>query len=69
MQMESDFEPKYAGEWFIEQVRTFKNYSRSRIVAISAAYNLQQIAEILQVDFIRKQTARNFPEAYSFLKD
>ena len=23
MQMESDFEPKYAGEWFIEQIKTF----------------------------------------------
>ena len=27
MQMEPDFEPKYAGEWFVEQVKSFKNYS------------------------------------------
>ena len=26
MQMEADFEPKYAGEWLIEQIKTFKNY-------------------------------------------
>ena len=25
LQMENDFEPKYAGEWFIEQIKTFKN--------------------------------------------
>ena len=24
MQMEIDFEPKYAGEWFVEQIKTFK---------------------------------------------
>ena len=25
LQMEEDFEPKYAGEWFVEQIKTFKN--------------------------------------------
>ena len=67
MQMESDFEPKYAGEWFIEQVKTFKNYKNTRIVIISAAYNIPQIAENYGVDYIRKGTARNFPDAYKFL--
>ena len=28
MQMENDFEPKYAGEWLIEQIKTFKAYIR-----------------------------------------
>ena len=27
LQMEEDFAPKYAGEWFVEQVRTFKKYA------------------------------------------
>lgn len=67
MQMENDFEPKYAGEWFIEQVKTFKNYSKTRIVIISAAYNIPVIAENYGVDYIRKSTARNFPDAYKFL--
>ena len=69
MQMENDFEPKYAGEWFIEQVKTFKNYSKTRIVIISAAYNIEIIAKTLNVDYIRKTTARNFPQAYEFLKN
>ena len=68
MQMENDFEPKYAGEWFIEQVKTFKNYSKTRIVIISAAYNIPTIAENYGVDYIRKSTARSFPDSYGFLK-
>lgn len=69
MQMENDFEPKYAGEWFIEQIKTFKNYSKTKIVIISAAYNIAHIAETYGVEYIRKSTARSFPDAYSFLKD
>ena len=67
MQMETDFEPKYAGEWFIEQIKSFKNYSKSKIVAISAAYNLNLIAEQYSIEYIRKSTARNFPDSYNFL--
>ena len=67
MQMENDFEPKYAGEWFIEQIKTFKNYSKTRVVIISAAYNVSMIAENYGVDYIRKSTARSFPDSYKFL--
>ena len=69
MQMESDFEPKYAGEWFIEQIKTFKNYKNTRIVIISAAYNIPAIAENYGVDYIRKGTARSFPDSYTFLAE
>ena len=67
MQMENDFEPKYAGEWLIEQIKTFRNYDKTNVVIISAAYNIQHIAESNSVRYIRKQTARNFPDSYSFL--
>ena len=43
--MENDFEPKYAGEWFVEQIKTFKAYINTKIVIISAAYNIAHIAE------------------------
>ena len=69
MQMESDFEPKYAGEWFIEQIKTFKSYINTKIVIISAAYNINLIAENYGVNYLRKGTARSFPEAYAFLKE
>ena len=64
LQMESDFEPKYAGEWFVEQIKTLKNYYKTKIVIISATYNINLIAENLGVFYIRKSTARNFPESY-----
>lgn len=69
MQMENDFEPKYAGEWLIEQIKTFKNYSKTKIVIISATYNIHRIAEIYGVECIPKQTARNFPDSYQLLND
>ena len=69
LQMENDFEPKYAGEWFVEQIKTSKSYSKSKIVIISAAYNLKHIAEMLNVDSISKSTARNFPDSYLMLRD
>ena len=64
MQMENDFDPKYAGEWLIEQIKTFRNYANTKIVIVSAAYNISHIAEIYGVIYIRKSTARNFPDVY-----
>jgi len=64
MQMESDFSPQYAGEWFIEQIKTFKSHNLSKIIIVSAAYNISSIAEHYGVSYIRKSTARNFPEVY-----
>ena len=64
MQMEADFEPKYAGEWFIEQIKTFKNYLNTKIIIISAAYNIKHIAENYGVFAITNNTALNFPQAY-----
>jgi CheY-like chemotaxis protein len=69
LQMENDFEPKYAGEWFVEQIKTFKNYTKTRVVIISAAYNIKHIAELLDVECLSKTTARNFPDSYDFLKN
>lgn len=67
LQMEEDFAPKYAGEWLIEQIKTFKNYYKTKIVIISASYNIELIAKSLGVDYIRKSTARNFPDVYQKL--
>ena len=64
MQMENNYEPKYAGEWFIEQIKSFKSYLNTKITIISAAYNIKNIAENYGVNYLRKSTARNFPDAY-----
>ena len=62
MQMESDFLPLYAGEWFIKQVKFYKEYQNTKIVAISAAGNIRQIAEKYNVDYIPKYKCNNISE-------
>ena len=69
LQMESDFEPKYAGEWFVKQIKGFKNYLNTKVVIISGAYNIRHIAEINEVECIPKPTAYKFPQAYEILKN
>ena len=59
LQMESDFVPKYAGEWLIEQIKTFKEYNSTKIVIISASPNIRIIAERNQVLYLSKTIARN----------
>ena len=67
LQMEADFEPKYAGEWFIEQVKMLKAYMNTRIVIVSACYNIRTVAENLNVDYIPKPLVASKPEAYETL--
>lgn len=57
LQMEEDFSPKYAGEWFVEQIKTLKNYSNTKIIISSGSYNIKQIADNLNVDYIPKRVA------------
>lgn len=59
MQMESDFLPLYAGEWFIEQIKNFSAYKNTRIYIISAAPAIRLIAERYNVDYIPKYNCRN----------
>lgn len=57
LQMEEDFAPKYAGEWFVEQVKTFNKYFNTKIIVCSGCYNIKQIAESLSTDYIPKRVA------------
>ena len=60
LQMESDFLPKMAGEWFIEQIKTYsKYYKDTKIVIISASPSIKSIAERYGVLCIPKVVARN----------
>ena len=54
MQMEPDFLPLYAGEWFIKQIKFFNEYKNSKIIIISAAENIKQIAKNYGVSCIPK---------------
>lgn len=64
MQMEPDFLPLNAGEWFIKQIKFFKEYKNTRIVIISAASDIRQIAEKYDVAYISKYKCQNI-DAYS----
>lgn len=59
MQMESNFLPKLAGEWLIEQVQMFDEYKNTKIVIISASENIGQIAKKYKVNYIPKYIIRN----------
>src|SRR5574344_2547777 len=59
LQMELDFEPKLAGEWFAEQVKMLSAYKNTPLILISATYNIKMIAENLGVFFLPKRVAVN----------
>jgi len=60
LQMESDFLPKLAGEWLIEQIKTYdKYYKNTKIVIISASPVIDKIAQRQGVLYLPKSVARN----------
>lgn len=64
LQMETDFQPMLAGEWFVETVKKSQKTKKSKIVLVSATYNIGFIAAKLGVDYLSKRTIINFPDAY-----
>lgn len=59
LQMENNFLPKLAGQWFVEQIKTYKEYNNSKIVIVSASPSIRSIAEKLGVLYLPKTVARN----------
>ncbi len=55
LQMESDFAPESAGEWFVSQVKNTRSYLNCKVLIISGMYNIEFIADKLGVDFISKR--------------
>ncbi len=62
MQMESDFLPLLAGEWFIKQIKFFKEYKNTKIIIISASSNIKLTAEKYNVDYIPKYKCKDLNE-------
>ena len=69
LQMEMDFEPDFAGEWFVKRVKELSQYYRTRIFIVSASYDIKRIADNLGVSFIRKATAIQHPDVYKTIFD
>ena len=67
LQMESDYEPLFAGEWLVEQIQRFKNYYKTKIIIISGHPSINFIAEKFNVDGLSKNTLMSFPQAYEEL--
>ncbi len=67
LNMEYDFEPKYAGEWLVEQIKLLKQYYKTKIYICSAAYNIKMIAEHYNVNYIPKPLASRNREVYNGL--
>lgn len=69
MQMEPDFLPLNAGEWFIKQVQFYPEYKNSKIVIISASPHIEKIATKYGVDFIPKKLCRTTAPYEKILKN
>lgn len=69
LQMEMEFDPKHAGEWFIEQVKLLKQYKNTSIIIISAAYNIRSIANKLEVSCLPKAIAARDLTSYKLAID
>lgn len=69
LQMEWDFEPKHAGEWFVEQVKKLIEYKSIPIIIISASYNVRSIAKKLGVISLPKANAARDLNSYKLAID
>ena len=45
LQMESDFAPMSAGEWFVTQVKNTRSHFNTKILIVSGMYNIEFIAD------------------------
>ena len=64
LQMESNYLPKLAGVWLIEQIQMFEEYSDTKIVIISATSSIERIAKKYGVLYAPKYVIRNEDAEY-----
>lgn len=64
LQMELDFEPEHAGEWLIRNIKDLPQYRNTKILTVSASYDIKFTAEKYNVDYLQKQVLINNPLAY-----
>lgn len=69
LQMESDFLPMMAGEWFVRQIKNIPAYVKTPVIIISAAYNIAFIAHTLSAGYLSKRSIVNNPDSYYLMLD
>lgn len=62
LQMESDFEPMYAGEWLIKEIQNLNE--RQEILIVSSCFNIDQIANAYNTDYLSKRLILSDSNAY-----
>lgn len=66
MQMEDVDSEDYAGTWLIKQLSASNKCEKSKIVIISAVYNIEQVAKNLNVDYLSKSSLVASPSAFEY---
>ena len=56
LQMETDFAPKHAGEWLVEQTKNLKSYAKTRIVIIIQAVQCLLLHHLMEQHYNAYQT-------------
>lgn len=69
LQMETEFLPEFAGEWFVKSIKNIPQYSKVPIIIISAAYNIGFIANSLGVGSLSKRSLINNTNSYNLMLD
>lgn len=69
LQMEDDFFPKEAGEWFVEQIKSFNRYNNTKVIIVSASYKIKHTASVLNIGCVPKSNALNCIMAFRELLD
>ena len=62
LQMEGNFEPLYAGEWLIKEIQNLN--ASQPILIVSSCFNIEQIANTYNVDYISKRLIISDLDAY-----
>ena len=68
LQMEIDFLPLYAGEWFVRELQMYKEYKNPRIIIVSATSSIKNVAQKYNVEYIPKYMCKTI-EAYQRLDE
>ena len=66
LHMEDSYGSLLAGEWFVERIRELKQYASSKIILISAMYNIKQIADELGTAYVSKSSVARDGNTYKF---
>ncbi len=66
MQMEDVDSEDYAGIWLIKRLLNSKKCSKTKIIIISAVYNIKEVAKNLNTDYISKSSIIASPTVFEY---